>query len=232
MAQPNSSIIAIDGPAASGKGTLARNLAQKLNFAYMDTGALYRAVAFEILQHDLRSDKEEHLVQACQGLQKKLKVEGTASVLGNMTLRSDTIASLASVVASIPVVRAKLVDIQQNFAKYPSKASEGAILDGRDIGTVICPEAPLKLFVTAELEIRAQRRMKELHSKGISATYDAVLADMRARDARDSGRKAAPLRPAEDAVLIDSTHLSEGEMLELALTHAIKAFGGKTVSGA
>jgi len=217
-------IIAIDGPAAGGKGTLSRNLAQKLNFAHMDTGALYRAVAFEVSRAKDDPQNEAAAVKACKMLQEKLKNDGADQVLGNVALRQDDIAQMASVVASVQAVRDCLVDIQRDFARNPPAGFGGAILDGRDIGTVICPQAHLKLYIEAKTEIRAQRRLKELQSKGLSVTYDAVLADMRARDERDTGRKAAPLRPAEDAIVIDSSTLSEGQMLELALEYAIKAF--------
>jgi CMP/dCMP kinase len=212
-------IIAIDGPAASGKGTLSRNLARRLNFAHMDTGALYRAVAYETIRTGLDPAIEGDALKGCERMAQDLKI------LENNALRTDDVAVGASKVAAFQSVRDRLVDIQRGFAHHPPEGSAGAVLDGRDIGTVICTDAGLKLYVTAELEIRAQRRMKELHSKGISVTYGAVLEDMRARDARDSGRQAAPLKPAEDAVMIDSSTLSEVEMLELALGYAIKAFG-------
>lgn len=222
----NSKIIAIDGPAASGKGTLARSLALALGFSYMDTGALYRAVAFETLEAGFNPAQDVQAVKGCEILGKKLKkIARISDILENHILRSDEIAQAASQVATFPGVRNRLIEIQRNFAIYPPKGTMGAVLDGRDIGTVICPDAGLKLYVTADLEIRAQRRMKELHSKGIRATYEAVLEDMRARDARDSSRKAAPLKPAEDAIVIDSSNLSEGEMLEIARNHATKAYG-------
>lgn len=219
-------IIAIDGPAASGKGTLSRNLARRLNFAHMDTGALYRAVAYETIRTGLDPAIEADALKGCERMAQDLKI------LENNALRTDEVAAGASKVAAFQSVRDKLVDIQRGFAHHPPEGTAGAVLDGRDIGTVICPDAGLKLYVTAELEIRAQRRMKELHSKGISVTYGAVLEDMRARDARDSGRQAAPLKPAEDAVMIDSSTLSEVEMLELALGHAIKAFGPDAIKRA
>lgn len=215
-------IIAIDGPAASGKGTLSRNLANALNFAHMDTGALYRAVAYEVLQAGGDPAQEADALVGCQRLQDKMAHD---DVLSNDALRNDTIGEAASKVAVIQNVRDALIALQKSFANAPGEGFSGAILDGRDIGTVICPDAPLKLYVTANVEIRAQRRMKELHSKGLDATYKAVLEDMRARDARDSGRKAAPLRSAEDAVIIDSSDLGEAQMLETALTYAKKAFG-------
>lgn len=210
-------VIAIDGPAASGKGTLARRLAERLGYAHMDTGALYRAVAHEVLQAGGDCGQEDDALRGCAALEHKIQ-EGLLGVtLSDPILRGDEVAQGASQVAAIPAVRAALIDVQRGFAKYPGPGYAGCVLDGRDIGTVICPEAPVKLFVTADVEIRAQRRMKELQSKGIGATYGAVLADMRTRDERDSGRRVAPLRPAEGSVVLDTTGLSEDEVLAEAL---------------
>lgn len=217
-------IIAIDGPAASGKGTLSRNLAKALNFAHMDTGALYRAVAYEVLSMGSNPVSESDALSGARALSEKLRKGDVSAVLGNPSLRAEDTGQAASIVAGIQAVRDMLVDIQRDFANDP-KGFSGSILDGRDIGTVICPDAPLKLYVTANLEIRAQRRLKELQSKGLDVMYEAVLEDMRARDARDSGRKAAPLRPAQDAVVIDSSTLTEGQMLDTALDYARKVFG-------
>jgi len=210
-------VIAIDGPAASGKGTLARALAERLGYAHMDTGALYRAVAFEVLQAGGDCGQESDALIGCERLQEALRGPQGLAVLANKLLRSEAVAEAASVTAAFPSVREALVSVQRGFAEKPGKAFGGAVLDGRDIGTVICPQADVKLFVTAETEIRAERRKKELQSKGIEAKYEAVLADMRNRDERDSGRKAAPLRPADDAVLLDTTGLSAEEALDKAL---------------
>ncbi len=216
----NSNIIAVDGPSASGKGTLSRNLAAALGFAHMDTGALYRAVGYEVLQAGANPENESDAIAGVQSLKSKLT---QSNVLSNPDLRLDETGVAASKVAVIQSVRDALTNLQRDFAKAPPAGAKGAILDGRDIGTVICPDAPLKLFVTANEEVRAKRRTKELQSKGLDATYKAVLEDMRARDARDTARKAAPLRPAGDAVVIDSSDLDEAEMLELALGYAKKA---------
>ncbi|MGH1404678.1 MAG: (d)CMP kinase [Alphaproteobacteria bacterium] len=216
-------IIAIDGPAASGKGTLSRNLAKALNFAHMDTGALYRAVAYEVLQNKGAPENEEDAIRGCASLEERLRSQ-TDSPLDNPDLRNDETGSAASKVASLQTVRNRLLEIQRSFAATPGGDYDGAILDGRDIGTVICPNAPLKLYITAKLEIRAQRRMKELQSKGLGATYSTVLEDMRARDARDRGRETAPLKSAEDAVTIDSSDKSADEILEIALNYARKTF--------
>lgn len=217
MAKP---VIAIDGPAASGKGTLSRNLAAALNFAHMDTGALYRAVGYEVLQSGGSPDQEADALAGVAVLEAKIK---QGDVLSNPDLRQDKVGVAASKVAVIQSVRDALVALQRGFASNPPAPYLGAILDGRDIGTVICPDAPLKLFVTANEAVRAKRRTKELQSKGLDVTYKAVLEDMRARDARDMTRKVAPLRPAEDSIVIDSSDLSEAEMLENALEYAKKA---------
>lgn len=200
-------IIAIDGPAASGKGTLARNLAKKLNFAYLDTGALYRTVAKISLEENIAP------LDAARKLQKIV----TPELLADPAIRTDEVGQAAAAVADDKDVRKALYDLQRNFAKNPPKPFQGSILDGRDIGTVICPDADAKLFIIADPATRAERRTKELLSRGLSTTYEAVLADMRERDARDESRKAAPLRPAEDAIVLDTTHLSESEVLEKAL---------------
>lgn len=211
-------VIAIDGPAASGKGTLARALAKKLGFAYMDTGALYRAAAFELLNAGLSVRDENDAVDAAQILVKKIQnAESPNDILGNPTIREDKIGKQASKIAAYARVRTVLNDLQRDFAENPGKDFKGVILDGRDIGTVICPDAPLKLFVTASIEVRTNRRLKELQSKGLAVTYGAVLEDMRERDTRDAERKTAPMKPADDAVIIDSSDLDAGQMLEKAL---------------
>ncbi len=212
----NKPVIAIDGPAASGKGTLARQLAEHLGYAYLDTGTLYRGVAYEVLQNGGDCEDAAAAVAACGILHEKLQSEGQ-SFLQHEALRTEDVASGASKVASIQDVRAALVEVQRSFANAPGDAFGGSVLDGRDIGTVICPDADVKLFVTAETEERAKRRTKELHSKGIDVTYGAVLADMRDRDDRDSGRKVAPLMPADGAYVVDTTALSEAEVFENAL---------------
>jgi cytidylate kinase len=188
-------IIAIDGPAASGKGTLGKRLAKHFGFAHLDTGLLYRAVAYDLLQAGLPLSDEAHAAEAAQKLD--------ADSLDDELLRGAAMGEAASKVAAIPAVRAALVDLQRAFAARP----EGAVLDGRDIGTVICPDADVKLYVTATPEERANRRHRELSGRGDPITYDEVLADIRARDARDTGRAVAPLRPAEDASLLDTTKM-------------------------
>ena len=188
-------IIAIDGPAASGKGTIARRLAQHYGLAHLDTGLLYRATARVLLDGGLRLDDPARAVAAARGL--------ALTDFEEDKLRGAKMGEAASIVAAIPEVRSALLDMQRKFASRP----QGAVLDGRDIGTVICPDAPAKLFVTASPEVRAQRRALELRSRGERADYAEVLADIRRRDERDAGRSAAPLVAAPDADRLDTTDL-------------------------
>lgn len=206
-------VIAIDGPAASGKGTLARTLADKLGYAYLDTGKLYRVVGFNVLQKGGDPGDPDTSIYEALDLRNNFEI----SMLFNPELTTDEAGQAASKASAIPRVRDALFLLQQEFAANPPKGFSGAVLDGRDIGTVICPKAGHKFFVTASTEIRAARRHKELQSKGINVTYDAVLADMKERDARDSNRETAPLKPAEDAVVIDTTHLDIPQVLENVL---------------
>lgn len=194
--------IAIDGPAAAGKGTISKAVAAHFGFAHLDTGLLYRAVGARMLTGEAPEDAARALVPE--------DLEGD--------LRTAQIAQAASKVAAIPEVRAALVDFQRAFARRAG----GAVLDGRDIGTVICPEAEAKLYVTASDEVRAQRRFQELSGTGAATSFDAVLADLRERDARDRARSAAPLKPAADAVLLDTSEMSIDEAVETAI-HAIEA---------
>ena len=199
-------VVAIDGPAASGKGTLARRLAERFGFAYLDTGALYRATARLVL--DAAGDPADPATAAAAAR----RVD--PQLAADPRLRGDKVAAAASVVAAIPEVRHALLAVQRNFAAHPPVPARGAVLDGRDIGTVICPDADLKLFVTASTEARARRRVKELREQGTAAIYEAVLQDLHERDARDSGRQAAPLAVAPDAEVIDTTMLDADIVLE------------------
>lgn len=210
-------IIAIDGPAASGKGTLARKLAQHLGYPYMDTGKLYRAAAFELMHEGLSTKDKKDAVRAAQILAQKIKNYGVEEILNNTTLKEDRIGTAASEVAAIPAVRAALLDIQRQFAQSPEATVNGAILDGRDIGTVICPDADVKLFITAELGVRAERRLKELQSKGLSVTYSTVLEDMRARDARDAHTLNAHEAAGYSTNIVDTTLMSPDEAFNEAL---------------
>lgn len=193
-------IIAIDGPAAAGKGTLARRLAAEFDYAYLDTGSLYRAVGLGVLCAGNKPDDVEAAAKVSAGLDPKL--------LGDPALRDERTGDAASKVAAMPQVRANLLEFQRNFAVRPPGGKAGVVLDGRDIGTVVCPDADLKLFVTASAEVRAQRRFLELQHLDPAPNYDQILADVKARDARDSGRADAPLKPAEDALLLDTTELA------------------------
>ena len=188
-------IIAVDGPAASGKGTVAKALARYYNLPHLDTGLLYRAVAATVRRLELDPTKEADAVAAC----------GFDDLtLADPVLRTDEIGQLASVVSAHPLVRAALLQRQKRFAHQPG----GAVLDGRDIGTVIAPDADAKLFVKATPRIRAARRHAELQAHGSTLSFDKVLADIRARDARDTGRDTAPLVMASDAMLLDTSFLS------------------------
>jgi len=187
-------IIAIDGPAAAGKGTLARRIAAALELPYLDTGLLYRAVGRRVLDEGGDPSDPATAEAAARSL--------SPPDLERHDLRGPQADAAAAAVAAIPGVRAALLAFQRNFG-----AAHGAVLDGRDIGTVIFPDAPVKLFVTANLEERARRRWLELRAKGTSAVLDTVTEEMRLRDAQDAARVAAPLRPADDAVLLDTTDL-------------------------
>jgi cytidylate kinase len=202
-------IVAIDGLTAAGKGTLARRLAAALGFAYLDTGLIYRAVAARVLFAG--TDPRDAVAAASEA--RALRPED----LHREGLRSEAVSQTASVVAAIPGVRAALVDFQRRFARTPPPPATGAVLDGRDIGTVICPDADVKIYVTASPEIRAQRRFDELIARGESATYAAVFRDLQERDARDQARGAAPAKPAEDAIVLDTSPLTADEVFARAM---------------
>jgi cytidylate kinase len=187
-------VIAVDGPAASGKGTIARALARHFGLPHMDTGLLYRQVALNLWRWGGDPGNEFEALRACH----ELGVDHD-----DPELRSEPVSRIASAISAYPGVRAALLKRQQDFAKQPG----GAVLDGRDIGTVIAPQADVKLFVTASPEVRAKRRMGELLSRGMPSHYDDVLIDIRARDQRDTHRDIAPLKPADDAILLDTSEL-------------------------
>ncbi|TNE64612.1 MAG: (d)CMP kinase [Alphaproteobacteria bacterium] len=193
-------IIAIDGPAAAGKGTLARRLAREFGFAYLDTGALYRAVGLSLLKAGIDPNDRDAAIEASADLDLEL--------LADPALRAEATGGAASLVAGIPEVRANLLDLQRNYAMNPPGGKPGAVLDGRDIGTVVCPDADLKFFVTASAEERARRRTAEMEARGEAADYAAILRDVKARDERDMKRAEAPLKPADDALLLDTTNLA------------------------
>lgn len=204
-------LLAVDGPAASGKGTLARRLAAALDLAYLDTGLLYRAVGVAVLDRGFDPSDPAAAEAAARAL--------SPGALDDAGLRGDAAAVAASKVAAIPAVRAALLAFQRDFARHPPGGARGAILDGRDIGTVVCPDADAKLFVTASLEKRAERRLKELQERGVETIHERVLQDMKDRDARDSQRSVAPLVPAEDAFVLDTTSLDADAAFAAALGH-------------
>ena len=202
-------IIAIDGPAAAGKGTLARRLAEHFGLALLDTGLLYRAVGMNMVRDGADPDDAVLAEAAAKSL--------TPRDLEADDLRKDAAADAASRVSAIPGVRAQLLEFQRNFAAHPPGGAKGAILDGRDIGTVVCPDADAKLFVTASVEVRAERRFKELRERGLDAIHGRVLADMEERDARDEDRAVSPLEPAEDAYQLDTSDLDANQVFAAAL---------------
>jgi len=197
-------LIAVDGPAASGKGTVARGLAEHYGLPHMDTGLLYRAVALNLWRWGGDPSSEFEALRACD----MLSIDPA-----DEELRSEPVSRIASSISAYPSVRTALLERQQQFAAQPG----GAVLDGRDIGTVVAPNAEVKLFVTASPEIRAQRRVRELLERGMPAHYEDVLADIRARDERDSGRSVAPLKQATDAILLDTSELTAGEAVAKAI---------------
>ena len=212
-ATPAACIIAVDGPAASGKGTLARRLAAYFDFAYLDTGALYRAVALSVILAGGNLENESDAVAAAESLD-MARLEDSDFVT---RLRTAETGLAASIVAAMPRVRAAILAAQRQFATQPPDGKKGAILDGRDIGTIVCPDAAAKLFITARAEIRAERRFAELRVNDGSLNLETVLADIHARDARDEGRAAAPMKQADDAPLLDTSDLSIEEAFVAAL---------------
>ena len=206
-------LIAVDGPAASGKGTLARRLARHFDFAYLDTGALYRAVALCVL----RAEQDPHDEAAALAAARQLDMALLNDEDFAADLRTAETGAAASLVAAIPDVRAAILAAQRDFAATPPHHANGAILDGRDIGTVVCPDADKKLFITARPDIRAERRWKELRAHDEALTFETVLADIEARDARDMNRATAPLKQADDAHLLDTSDLSIEEAFKAAL---------------
>ncbi|HJU32483.1 MAG TPA: (d)CMP kinase [Hyphomicrobiaceae bacterium] len=204
-------IIAIDGPAASGKGTLAKRIAGHFGLHHLDTGLLYRAVARDVRRQGGALDDAEAAVKAARELD-----PGT---LDDPALRGRGAGEAASIVARVAEVRAALRDLQRRFALQPP----GAVLDGRDIGTVVCPDADIKIYVTAAPDVRARRRFLELEGRGETATFEEILADIHRRDERDAAREASPMRPAPDAFLLDTSNLD----IEAAFDTAVGVILGK-----
>lgn len=210
-------IIAIDGPAAAGKGTLAQNLAKHFKYAFLDTGRLYRAVGYAVLQAKKDPSDETEATKAAKAFDPK----SINQILSNPALREEATGNAASKVAVIPAVREALLQLQRDFAEHPffedGTPAKGAVLDGRDIGTVVCPKADVKFFVTASAEVRADRRFKELKEAGKPADYDVILKDIKERDERDSKRATAPLKPAEDAYVLDTSNMNATQAYQAAL---------------
>ena len=204
--------IAIDGPAASGKGTLAKTLAMALSFDYLDTGTLYRAVGRAVIDAAIPVDMIADHIDEITDIARNLALP----IVNDDSLRTSKIATIASKIASIPAIREALIDTQIRFANQPP-SGKGAVLDGRDIGTVILPDADLKLYIDADVEVRARRRTLELSATDESVTHAQILADLIERDARDKARDTAPLTIAQDAHVIDTSQLNAQEVLEQAL---------------
>jgi len=212
-------IIAIDGPAAAGKGTLARRLAEEFFLAYLDTGLLYRAVAARVIL--LEVDPQDEKV-----------VAGIANTIGHVkdaegALREEKIGQVASVIATKKGVRLALLKYQREFAEAPPGAALGAILDGRDVGSVVLPDADVKIFVTATQEARAERRYRELLGRGVPSIRSRVLQEIRERDERDCRRKLSPLVPSEDALLLDTTEMDADSAFEAAKAFVVQVSGAR-----
>lgn len=207
-------VIAVDGPAASGKGTIAAGVARALHFHYLDSGSLYRLVALKALRTGIGFDGEPALARLAVGLDVRFD-DGVITLDGadaTAAIRQEDVSAGASRVAVHGAVRRALIERQRAFRRWP-----GLVADGRDMGTVVFPDARIKVFVTASAEERARRRHKQLIAKGISITMEGLLRDIRERDARDAGRAAAPLKPAPDAVLLDTTNLTIDEAIARVL---------------
>lgn len=205
-------IIAVDGSAASGKGTLAKRLAAHFNLAHLDTGGLYRALALHLMRKGISAETAEETIAAAAIPQLDLRL------IDDPAIRDDAVAHMASVIAAMPAVRAGFLHLQRDFASAPPVGT-GAILDGRDIGSVVLPDAPVKFFVDADIEVRARRRTNELQAAGQSVMFRDVLEDMKARDHRDRNRDVAPLVAPSDAIVIDTSEKDADMVLALALSH-------------
>ena len=213
-------VIAVDGPAASGKGTLARRLAAELGYAYLDTGLLYRVVGLILIRQGLDPADENAAAEAA------IVFDAATADFNDPALRDEETSKAAGIVAAFPAVRAALVDVQRRFAANPHGGAEGgaqgvargAVLDGRDIGTVICPDADYKFFIEADIEERARRRVKELRDRGDTVTLRRVLQEMKERDERDRTRAVAPLAPAADASVVNTTNLNADAAFALAMS--------------
>ncbi len=209
MTEKRGFVVTVDGPSAAGKGTLARRLAAHFGYEFLDTGSLYRGVGLSVLRQGLDPADQKVATAAAAAL--------TPEILGDPAIRAEETSAAASKVAAIPSVRAAILNWQRDFARNAARDSGGAVLDGRDIGTVVCPDADAKLFITASVQARADRRVKELQGRGETAIYARVLQDMQERDARDQGRSISPTKPATDALIIDTSDLTADQVFERAL---------------
>lgn len=209
-------IITIDGPAASGKGTVARRLANHLDFFYLDTGATYRLVGLAAAAANIEPEDDPDQVA---DLARDMVNSFDIAQLNNPELKSDLAGRMASRCAQFPVVRTAVLDLQRGLAHTPPTRQSGSVMDGRDCGTVICPDAPYKFYITASVDVRAKRRFDELTARGDHPNYDEILAEMKIRDDRDMNRSTAPLKPADDAMVIDTDGLDADHVFKTMLIH-------------
>lgn len=207
--------IAIDGPAGAGKSTIAKLVAKEKGYIYVDTGAMYRGLAIHFLKKGIQPDEKEKIIDACKDAEVSIGYEDGAQQIylngENITamLREEAVGNMASISSAVPEVRAKLLDLQRNLAK-----EKDVVMDGRDIGTHVLPNADVKIYLTASVECRANRRFKELREKGIACNYDEIAQDIQERDTRDMNREIAPLKKADDAVLVDSSDMTIEEVVK------------------
>ena len=207
--------IAIDGPSGAGKSTIAKAVAKNLGIDYIDTGAMYRGLAIHFLKKGIQPDEKEKIIDACKDAEVSIGYEDGAQQIylngENITamLREEAVGNMASISSAVPEVRAKLLDLQRNLAK-----EKDVVMDGRDIGTHVLPNADVKIYLTASVECRANRRFKELTEKGIACNYDEIAQDIQERDTRDMNREIAPLKKADDAVLVDSSDMTIEEVVK------------------
>ena len=207
--------IAIDGPAGAGKSTIAKLVAKEKGYIYVDTGAMYRGLAIHFLKKGIQPDDKEKIIDACKDAEVSIGYEDGAQQIylngENITsmLREEAVGNMASISSAVPEVRAKLLDLQRNLAK-----EKDVVMDGRDIGTHVLPNADVKIYLTASVECRANRRFKELTEKGIACNYDEIAQDIQERDTRDMNREIAPLKKADDAVLVDSSDMTIEEVVK------------------
>lgn len=204
--------IAVDGTASAGKGTVCQALAKELNLDFLSSGLVYRATAYAMIRDGISTDDNDKAVEYAQTLKDKISSE----ILNSPDLRREDVGEGASKISSIPALRKALFDYQVNFMNNPPEDKDGSIIDGRDIGTVICPESDVKIFIDADVEVRAERRYKEILERGKEASLDAVLKDMKIRDERDIKKQGSPLVAADDAFIIDTTNMSIEEVVKKA----------------